>query len=69
MNDVRVRENELVGVLDHDQALALRDRRGQRTQQRALARSCGATHENARPLANAGLEESSRVIAKAARDP
>jgi len=66
---VRVWENKLVGVLDDDETLVVGDRRGERAEQRALARSGGPAYEDARPLANAGLEKRSRVIVKAARDP
>src|SRR5256885_68371 len=51
MHDMRMRENELVRVFDHDESLVVRNRRGEGAEKRALARSGGTAHEDVRALA------------------
>src|SRR3989442_12218060 len=69
MHDMRMLENELVRVFDHDESLVVRYRRGEGAEQRALARSGGTAHEDARALAHAGFKQSRRIVEQTACDP
>ncbi len=70
VDDVRMREHELVGVLDDHEPLVRRDRRRERAEERALAGAGRAAHEEIRPCGDRAREERRRGGRQAsARDP
>src|SRR5439155_12833292 len=69
MHHVRVRENQVVRVFDHDKTLVVGYRGGQGPEQRAFTGARRPAHENARPLAHACFQKRRRVVVHAARDP